>query len=129
MYLPLARSARAHSMNCPNAAALGGGSHMKGLTSGEPSTAKRAAASDDLSSRSVSRSPGRSASPSRQSTDSVCIPPYHGVTPPGGVAPDHGVTPIDRVGVAPHDGVTPVDVSPDDSRGPCRFAAAVAPDH
>src|SRR5215471_14332721 len=129
MYLPVARSARAHSMNCSNAAALGGGDHMKGRISGEPSTANRAAASDDVSSRSVSRSPGRSGSPSRQSTEAVCVPPHHGVTPPVGVAPNHGVTPVNRVGVAPHDGVTPIDVAPDDGRGPCRFAAAVAPDH
>src|SRR5262245_18849969 len=128
MYLPVARSARAHSMNCPNAAAFGGGAHMKGRTSGEPSTAKRAAASDGCSSRSVSRSPGKSGSPSRQSTEAVGVPPHNGVTPPVGIAPHHGVTPIDRVGVAPHDGVTPIDVSPDDVRGPGRFAT-VAPDH
>src|SRR5215475_9512681 len=129
MYLPVARSARAHSMNCSKAAALGGGAHMNGLTSGEPRTANRAAASDGFSSRSVSRSPGRSGSPSRQSMDAVGVPPHHGVAPPVGVAPYHGVAPVDRVGIAPHDRVAPVDVAPHDGRGPCRLSAAVAPDY
>src|SRR5689334_19755637 len=129
MYLPVARSARAHSMNCSNADALGGGAHMKGRTSGEPSTANKAPASDGPSSRSVSRSPGRSGSPSRQSADAVCVPPPDGVTPPVRVAPDHGVAPIDRAGVAPDDRIAPVDVAPDDGCGPRRLASVVAPDH
>src|SRR3954468_18027668 len=123
MYLPVARSACAHSMNWAKASALGGGAHMKRRTSGELSSAYSAPASGGRSSRRVRRSPASSGSPSRHSFAVVSlfprkgVPPDDGVPPHHGIAPDHGVPPDD--GVAPDDGVPPHHrIAPDDGVAP-----------